>query len=232
MNSPLSYMALQVGTLYKLDERGRLLCSNEPGDPPAPRFFLGRTPEGNIWRVRYDLPDSLAAELERLCRAEPVVAEFSAPPVGYDAIRAVLEEHAPLGDEYRGPCYRFPDQLPAPDGRAVAVTADNSDVLLPHFPWLVKAVSHMPIAAALEDGRAVAACWCSRLAERACEAGVETVPGHQRRGYAAAAVGLWGQLVQASGRLPLYSTEWGNLASQGVARRLGLIMYGEDFSLG
>jgi hypothetical protein len=33
------------------------------------------------------------------------------------------------------------------------------------------------------------------------------------------------------GQVPLYSTSWENLASQGVARRLGLQLYGVDLSI-
>ena len=37
--------------------------------------------------------------------------------------------------------------------------------------------------------------------------------------------------VRAMGRLPLYSTSWGNTASQAVARRLGAVQYAVDLSI-
>lgn len=229
--SDLDMMAMQMQTLFRMDERGQLMAVNEPGAPLAPRFFLGRTRQGNLWRFRHDLPADLVAELDRLCRAEPLAADLSAPPVGYAAMRAVLEERAPITEEYRGPCYRFPDELPDLPG-AVELTEGNAGALPPEWMWLRQArAQYAPAAVVLEGGRAVAVCFCSRIGSHACEAGLETLPEAQRRGYGAAVTSLWAQLVRARDLTPLYSTSWDNQASQGVARRLGLVMYGEDFSL-
>jgi RimJ/RimL family protein N-acetyltransferase len=229
--SELDYMALQVGTLFVLDERGRLLHSNEPDPPDAPLFFMGRTPAGNIWRFRHDLPDDMAAELDRLCRVEPVVHDFTQPPACYEALRAVLEEFAPLTDESRGPCFRFPAELP--DGApAVELTQAGVDVLPLDWEGMRRDLSlYAPVAAVLDGDRALSVCFSSRIGPHACEAGLETNPAYRRRGYGAAATALWGRLVRERGRIPLYSTEWDNHPSQAVARRLGLVLYGEDFSL-
>ncbi|MFA6111893.1 MAG: hypothetical protein WDA75_24290 [Candidatus Latescibacterota bacterium] len=64
--------------------------------------------------------------------------------------------------------------------------------------------------------------------QRRGEAGIDTLEAYHGRGYASATVVGWALLVRLVGCLPLYSTSWGNLASQGVARRLGLILYGVD----
>ena len=77
----------------------------------------------------------------------------------------------------------------------------------------------------------VAVCFSSRNGADAAEAGLETLAPFRGRGYAAAAVAAWAAAVRASGRLPLYSTGWDNLASQGVVRTLGLVPYGADLSL-
>jgi predicted GNAT family acetyltransferase len=60
---------------------------------------------------------------------------------------------------------------------------------------------------------------------------VETLAAWRQRGYGAATVAAWAAAVRRQGRLPLYSTSWDNLASQGLARNLGFVPYGEDFSL-
>jgi len=57
---------------------------------------------------------------------------------------------------------------------------------------------------------------------------VETLPEFRGHGYAAAVTAAWGLAVQAAGGIPLYTTSWENVASQGVARSLGLRMYGVD----
>ena len=75
----------------------------------------------------------------------------------------------------------------------------------------------------------------ARLTDRAAEAGVETLEPYRGHGYAAvvaAGCAGWAHAIRATGRIPLYSTSWDNLASQGVARRLRLVQYGTDLSLG
>ena len=225
-------MELQTETLYRCNADGRLRCDNEPGDPIAPRFFLGRTPGGNLWRLRHDLPDDLVQALDRLCRAEPVRADLAPPPQSYDAIRAALAAHAPLASEYRGPAYRAPTDIPLLPG-AVLVTQASIQVLEPWFVDLLPEWNaRQPVAAVIEQGIAVAVCFCARITDHAAEAGVETIPAFRRRGYAAAAVATWAAEIRRRGLLPLYSTSWGNLASQGVARKLGMQHYGEDWSIG
>src|SRR5262245_36363216 len=112
----LQLMQIQVDALYRCDADGRLRCVNEPGEPLAPRFFMGRTSQGNLWRFRHDLPDQVAQQLEQLCASEPVVGDFPSAPRNYAAIRAALQEHAPVGAEYRGPAYRVPDDIQPPAG--------------------------------------------------------------------------------------------------------------------
>jgi predicted GNAT family acetyltransferase len=62
-------------------------------------------------------------------------------------------------------------------------------------------------------------------------AGLETLEEYRRRGHAVAVVAGWARAVRAMGRIPLYGTTWDNIASQGVARKLGLVRYGTELSL-
>lgn len=61
------------------------------------------------------------------------------------------------------------------------------------------------------------------------EAGVWTYEPYRRRGLATAVVARWIDLVD--GRTAFYSTSDGNVASQGVARRLGLRPVGHWWSV-
>ncbi len=233
--SDFQLIAMQLSTLFVCDADGRLRYAREPGYAeseldPAPRFFLGRTKEGNIWRFRYDLPADLVRDLDRMCRAEPTAVNLAEPPLAVAAIRDVLRAHAPLYEE-RGPAYWISDGVAAPPD-AVLISAANASLLEAHFPWKWTSRSNIaagPLAATVVEGRAVSICYCSRIGAQAAEAGVETAEPARGRGYAVAAVARWASAVRQRGLIPLYSTTWDNIASQGVARKLGIVCYGEDW---
>jgi RimJ/RimL family protein N-acetyltransferase len=223
---------LQAETLFTHDEAGRICLQNDgavPGER-APRFFFGRTRVGHTWRFRHDLSEALVRRLEELASAEPISSDLRADPACLDQLRAALASCAPIQREFAGPAYRFPDTIGRPDG-VVAITAANAEILRENFSDLIETLHILqPCMAIVRDGAAVSVCFSSRLPGRAVEAGVNTSEGFRGRGYAAAATAAWALAVRERGVIPLYSTSWDNLASQGVARRLGLIMYGTDLS--
>ena len=231
--SVIDLMNLHCDTLFRHNTAGRLQTVNEPGFPDSPRFWMGRTLAGNQWRFHHALPPTTVAALAELCRAEPIAADLRQPPQHADAIKAVLTAHAPIRSEYRGPAYLIPAGAKARD-EATLITATNVALLRRHFVDLLEPDAYHllgPVAAVVEDGHAVAVAFCSRIPGQATEAGVNTHLDYRRRGYATVAVAGWAAAVYAQGCLPLYSTSWENLASQGVAQKLEMIRYGEDWSL-
>lgn len=238
VESDLQFMTLQVSTSFIYDATERLRYNNEPGYTeaelePAPRFFMGWTRGGNVWRFRHDLPDDVIRSLERLCRSEPVVTNLTDPPTHAVAIRALVHAHAPIVHEERGPTYWIPDGVQAP-GEVVLIEEANAHLLQANFPWKLTSPSRYtagPLTAAVVDGSAVSICFCARLAAQAAAAGVETVAAARGQGHASAAVAAWATVIRQRGLIPLYSTSWENVASQGVARKLGMVQYGEDWSI-
>jgi RimJ/RimL family protein N-acetyltransferase len=111
------------------------------------------------------------------------------------------------------------------------ISEANQALLEPWFMDWLPVDPEQIYAAVVEEQAAVTICFCSRLTDRAAEAGIETAAPFRRRGYAAAAAAGWAAEVRRRGRVALYSTSWDNLASQGVARKLGMRLYGEDWSI-
>ena len=232
MPSNREFMAVQVEALFTFDAAGRMQRTNEPNAAPAPRFFLGRTKAGHLWRFRYDLPAGLVQRLDALAASEPVVAGLPALPACIDGLRDALSAGGGTLDEYAGPAYRFPEEITAPS-RVVTMTTADAHLLRETFPSLVPEVSaRQPCMAVVQDGAAVSVCLSARRSYRAAEAGVETHEAFRGRGHATAVTAAWALAVRSHGLVPLYSTSWENTASQGVARRLGLIVYGVDLDLG
>ena len=233
--SSLELMEMHITTLFCCTADGHLRCVNEAGAPPAPRFYMGRTPQGNLWRFRDDLPAATMEKLDALCRAEPLATDFTSPPQNEVQIKAVLGEHIALHDpqESRGPAYWVAEDHP-PLANTVLIGEANADLLRGDFAWalpLAQSQEIMPITATIEEGRAVSCCFCSRRPGQATEAGVETVAAFRGKGYATSAVSAWAAAVRASGCVPLYSTFWDNFASQAIARKLQMVFYGEDWSI-
>ena len=226
-------LEVRLAALFIHDDHGRITTTNEP--PPdrrqAPRFYLGRSSGGRVWRFRDDLSRTACAELGDLAAVEPVPPNFRRAPVNSASMADVLASEQEIEGVYFGPAFKFPEQL-GQSPNVVRIRRSNSHLLEPEFAWLVpEADSGGVCLAVIADGIAVSACWSSRSGERVCEAGVETLSGHRRRGYATAVVRGWASEVRRRGRTPLYSTSWNNTASLRIAERLGLITYATDFSI-
>jgi RimJ/RimL family protein N-acetyltransferase len=224
-------MELKANALFTHDAAGRILTSNESDPERAPRLFLGRTRDGNVWRFRDDLSPDLVASLERLCREEPPLADPRQRPVLFDGLKAVLEPREPVVEVWEGPAWYAPRPLAETDG-AVAIGPENRDLLEEHFAYAAEHLDEQwPVFAVVVDGVAVSTCYSSRLTPAAAEAGAYTVEGFRGLGYVGRAVAAWANTLLASGRVPIYSTSWDNVASQGVARKLGLPLFGAELSL-
>ena len=222
-------MRIHVEALFTRDAAGRLLRVNEPNGVEAPRFFLGRTAEGSDCWFRGDVDDDLARQLAAAAMAQRT-GDRLAPedPAGYAAL---LERTAPIQHSEAGPAYCFPREITEPAG-VVHVTDRNAEILRPHLEsWLDGTAPGLLTMAVVEDGHAVAVCSSVRITDVAREAGVETAPGFRGRGHAARVVAAWAAAVRRMGAIPLYSTSWSNAASQGVARKLGLRMFGADLHI-
>jgi hypothetical protein len=231
----LHFLELQIDALFTHDARGRIGSTNEPGGDRAPRFFFGRTRAGNRWRFRDDLDEDTVRALDGLAATEPVHDDLRAEPRNLAAFLAVLGVDRGDASMHFGPAFRFPDVVPMPTNVTRVAHADLR--LLQRLGWNMEVETRdfarrEPYFAVIDDGAAVAVCFSARLTARAAEAGVETLEGYRGRGYAPAVVAAWACAIRASGRVPLYSTSWDNLASQAVARKRGLIQYATDLSIG
>ncbi len=224
-------MGILADTCFTYDARGRMLHSNEPcaeARRPAPRLFLGRTMTGHVVRCGATVPETLARRLEEIIERQVPIGELHAPPAAFAVVREALAQHAPIITEEAGPSYRFPESV-ARLGEVVQLTGTNRELVRDTYRWLYDEFADwQPCFAVVRDGAAVSVCFSSRIGTNAAAAGVETLPAFRRRGYGAAVTAAWGTAVRESGRIPLYSTTWDNVASQGIARRVGLIMFGTE----
>jgi hypothetical protein len=229
-NHALELIALQYAALYDLDPHGRMLLVNDgPDSPPAPRFFMARTIEGHFVRFRADLSEAMVQTLTDVAATEPISDDLELPPRYAVAIRSLLG--APV-DEYRGPAFVVPDQLPEHPGAQILMP-EQIEVLQKHYPGLIHAYEGCgPIAAVLVDGVAVSVCFSSRNRPASAEAGVDTIEGYRRRGFGRMAVVAWAREVHRQGRVAFYGTTWDNLASRQLAGSLGLQLIGENWSIG
>jgi hypothetical protein len=141
--SDLHLIDIQISTLFVCDADGRLRYIREPGYQeseldPAPRFFMGRTLQGNVWRFRHDLPDALVCDVEPWCHTEPIALKLTDPPHNAAAIRAALHAYAPVTEEERRPAYWIPNGVQAP-AEVVLISEANAHLLEANFPWKLTA---------------------------------------------------------------------------------------------
>src|SRR5437763_600105 len=106
--SDFQLLQLQVDALFTHDLHGRICYVNEPGGDRAPRFFFGRSREGNLWRCRDDLAEETVRALDELASTAPVHAKLHAELRNLAAFLAVLQPAGGSASIESGPAYRFP----------------------------------------------------------------------------------------------------------------------------
>lgn len=108
----LALMELHVEAGFRYTPEGRLLETREVDPARAPRFYLGRTRGGNLWRFRDDLPASLVRDLDALAAAEPVLPDLPREPVYLSQYRELLQEYEEIQDTGVAPPTPFPRRCP------------------------------------------------------------------------------------------------------------------------
>lgn len=222
----LTLLRLELETLWVTDGDGRLLYRRTSGQEPAPLLVVAGGPAGVCWATSVDVPDDVRTRAAALLTDEPSPVAVGWAPSRADALADALAPLGPLAVPQGGPSYVVPvGGVPPRDDVDVRSSAEmdlaslrgrmpEHDRALPE-PWVV----------ALVDDRVAAVCETARAAPGSVEAGVWTYEPHRRRGLATAVTAAWSTLV--ADRTAFYSTSWDNVASQGVARRLGLHPVGQ-----
>jgi hypothetical protein len=216
---------LQLETLFRLNEAGRIVSTREPNPSPGPRFMLIRDQSACAWAVHAGVPPLSAAEVDRLAGEEPPTDEVRREPVHATRYRRLVD-----GQVDFGPAFTFPGVLPIPlDIVPIATLAR-----LEHSfrGWTADELpERAPILGLEREGHTASVCFSSRRSAVAAEAGVETAKRFRGRGLAGLVTAAWAQAIHESGRLAIYSTSWSNPPSLAVARKLGLTVCASDWSL-
>jgi len=220
--SPMDMMKIQAETLYTMDNQKRLLSINEPDGGQAPALFIGISSVGQCSYYHEQLPFTLIEELG--CDAEL--------PLDVAKLIRRVETFKPVKSVWMGPAYTFPETCGEWNPNVQLIESHRTFLLEEHFPDLIEHLHEkMPVAAYVIEDSAVAVCCSARVSQQGAEASLYTAPNFRGQGYAVEAVKCWQYHVRESGRIPIYSTSWDNIASQAVARKLGLIQFGVDFSV-
>lgn len=227
MRSDCELMEIHASVLFKHDQAGRLTSMNEPGDQPAPLFYLGGTIHGTVERYHQSLDDTVVNALRQAVEQAPWM---DAPnQVNLITLIRILNQNSPIEQMYAGPAFVFPDVRKSRTAQAIRITRANIGLLSDHFSDYCDDVDHgQPFFAVVQNQAAVAVCCSARQTSAAAEASLRTAKDFRGKGCAAAAAAAWAAEVQNEGRIALYSTSWNNLSSQAVARKLHLKQYGVD----
>lgn len=230
MEQAIGLLRAHAETLYVLDGSGDMVSVNEPwgsSQPRAPAFHLGWSDDSYVALFRHDVALETRQEIQSLLKSQwPFLVSPKSPP---DRARYV----AILGGTSRrgsGPAFAT-DGAPESGADALEVTPDNADVLDAGFQdWIPEIAQSRPMFAVVVGGQAVSVCRTVRRSVRGIEAGIDTVEGHRRRGYARRAVAAWCRAARREGKLGFYSTGFSNGASCALAKSLELKQFGAEFS--
>lgn len=201
-------------------EKDRMVYVNEPWGctAAAPLLIVGRTNQGEItYRLGQNAGDDFIEKAEKLLSGNI-----------WD-ISLYMKELDARGCS-RDLCFYYPsDTVPKADCRLL--TEADANVLADCFgEGKEEIAAAQPYAGCFSGGKIVSICRSVRKGI-GHEAGIETLDGYRRRGYAQAALNVWTSAVLRQGFIPLYSTEPENRASINLAQKAGYVLYAEAIEI-
>ena len=219
-----SLIRLQSELEYALDAGGFLVPF--PHSMEQARFIIYHHSGGYARYYRHDLPLSVCERLAAL----PGAQAFATP----DAVRAILR--APARTEAPGKCEactragtsrRVTESLvPTSEPRQDVFIGTSGVVVAPpdpgEFPDVVEFEGRFVI---LSGDEPVAEAFSVRENPSAAEAAVETGARFRRRGYGRQVTAAWAHHVLGQGKVAFYSHQRTNLASEALARSLGVVEF-------
>jgi GNAT superfamily N-acetyltransferase len=219
---------LRLQRASALDGRGRIV----DGDGVT----IASCAEGRLMWIGAAVADAVAAELVAAFERAAPPEDPSEPPPALEVCARILASTGDALQRDGGPSYVIrSDAQRACDVEIERSDGIGADRLRGANPgnWHPVEWNELldgrlgPWAIAIQGERAISICHTpGPFTARAAECGAWTDPRHRGRGYAAATVSAWVELVRSPERTLFYSTDADNLSSQRVARRLGLEAFG------
>jgi RimJ/RimL family protein N-acetyltransferase len=192
----------------------------EPSNDP-PRLLVVKHAIGYTMWLKHDLPLALSAELQAL----PPKHAFH----NHDAVVQLLAAYAPCESVWQGTSYTFPTTLTAADHPHVVQLNEGHRLLVEQYAPGMRVDEHA-VFGIIADGRLVATCESSRENKLGGEAWVQTLPDYRGRGYARQTTAAWARHLQLQNKTPFYNHKRTNIASQALARSLGLLQFMAEVS--
>ena len=111
MLSDTALLAIEFQTAFVLERPGRILITNDPDRSPAPRFALSGCASGNIYGVRADVADAIAAQLMDLAASEPPFFDRLGAPRHLDRYIELLSHEGLVSQPHLGMSYVLPKDI-------------------------------------------------------------------------------------------------------------------------
>jgi hypothetical protein len=244
MLSDIELLAIQFQSAFVLERSGRILTTNDPDRSPAPRFALAGCASGNIYGVRADVADGIAAQLMDLAASEPPFFDRLGTPRHLDRYIELLTRTAPFSQPHLEMTHVLPNDIAyqhdvrlicseGSEGQELRATLATKGMPTGLAKMGFTDVSEFwdPWCVAMHDAELASVAFAARLSEMGASLGLATSPELRGRGYAAAATAGWARMPTLRSRALFYSTSQTNISSQRVIARLGLRFLGASLGL-
>lgn len=244
MTSDAELLAIQFRTAFVFEGSGRISATNDPDRSPAPRFALCGCATGNVYGVRADVANGVAAQLLGFAALEPPFVDQSGASRHLDRYVELLSRNGLVPKLRLGLTYVLPNDIAYPhdvrlicsdsvegQGFRATLAAQGVPAGLAEMGFDDVSAFWDPWCVALHDGEVASVAFAARLSETGADLGLATASGLRGRGYAAAATAGWARMMALRSRALFYGTDQTNLSSRRVVARLGLRLLGASLAL-